>query len=165
MSFRVSFCSLVFFSPFSIAITSLWKERANIGAFRTFVRVVVIWICRFPLPLVVWEGLQFVIVALPFLLPFFFLPESQCGFRKNNGTIYMNFTARELQEKCQEQNVDLYMTFVDLTKAFDTVSRKDLWKIMATFGCPAKFIAMVRQFNDGMFARVKMMASFLIHSL
>ena len=36
----------------------------------------------------------------------------------------MIFTARQLQEKCQEQNVDLYMTFVDLTKAFDTVSRE-----------------------------------------
>ena len=41
------------------------------------------------------------------------------------------------------------MTFVDLTKAFDTVSREGLWKIMAKFGCPAKFIAMVRQFHDG----------------
>ena len=38
------------------------------------------------------------------------LPESQCGFRKNRGTIDMIFTARQLQEKCQEQNVDLYMT-------------------------------------------------------
>ena len=38
----------------------------------------------------------------------------------------MIFTARQLQEKCQEQNVDLYMTFVDLTKAFDTVSREGL---------------------------------------
>ena len=28
----------VFFSPFSIAITSLGEERANLGAFRTFVR-------------------------------------------------------------------------------------------------------------------------------
>ena len=54
------------------------------------------------------------------------LPESQCGFRKNRGTIDMIFTARQLQEKCQGQNVDLYMTFVDLTKAFDTVSRKGL---------------------------------------
>ena len=43
----------------------------------------------------------------------------ECGFRKNRGTIDMIFTARQLQEKCQEQNVDLYMTFVDLTKAFD----------------------------------------------
>ena len=31
---------LVFFSPFSIAITSLGEERANLGAFRTFVRCV-----------------------------------------------------------------------------------------------------------------------------
>ena len=29
------------------------------------------------------------------------------------------------------------------------------WKIMTKFGCPAKFIAMVRQFHDGMFARVQ----------
>ena len=47
------------------------------------------------------------------------------------------------------------MTFVDLTKAFDTVSREGLWKIMAKFGCPAKFIAMVRQFHDSMLARVQ----------
>ena len=30
---------LVFFSPFSIAITSLGEERANLSAFRTFVRL------------------------------------------------------------------------------------------------------------------------------
>ena len=47
------------------------------------------------------------------------------------------------------------MNFVDLTKAFDTVNREGLWKIMATFGCPAKVIAMVRQFHDGMLARVQ----------
>ena len=64
-------------------------------------------------------------------------------------------TARQLQGNCQEQNVDLYMTFVDLTKTFDTVSCEGFWKIMAKFGCPAKFIAMVRQFNDGMLARVQ----------
>ena len=61
----VSVCHfvLVFFSPFSIAITSLGEERANLSAFRTFVRFVLV--CRFPLPLGVWEGLRFVIVALP----------------------------------------------------------------------------------------------------
>ena len=48
----------------------------------------------------------------------------------------MIFTAGQLQEKCQEQNLDLYMTSVDLTKAFDTVSLDGLWKIMAKFGCP-----------------------------
>ena len=63
MSFRVSFCSCVF-SPFSIAITSLGEERANLSAFRTFVRFVLVSICRFPLPLGVWDGQRFVIVAL-----------------------------------------------------------------------------------------------------
>ena len=63
---------LVFFSPFSIAITSLGEERANLSAFCTFVRFVLVWICRFPLPLSVWEGLRFVIVALPGLFSYFF---------------------------------------------------------------------------------------------
>ena len=67
----------------------------------------------------------------------------------------MIFTVRQLQEKWQEQNVDLYMTFVDPTKAFDTVSRDGLWKIMAKSGCPPRFIAMVRQFHNGMQARAQ----------
>ena len=83
------------------------------------------------------------------------LPESQCGFRKNRGTTDMIFAARQLQEKCQEQYRDLYSTFVDLTKAFDTVSRQGLWKIMAKFGCPPKFVSVVRQLHDGMLARVQ----------
>ena len=42
-----------------------------------------------------------------------------------------------------EQHRDLYMTFVDLTKAFDTVSREGLWNVISKFGC-----------LDGMMARV-----------
>ena len=58
--------------PSSIASTSLGEERANFSAFRTFVRFVLVWICRFPLPLGVWEGLRFVIVhSLDFFLTFF----------------------------------------------------------------------------------------------
>ena len=63
---------LVFFSPFSVAITSLGKERADLSAFHTFVRFVLVWICRFPLPLGVWEGLRFVIVALLGLFAYLF---------------------------------------------------------------------------------------------
>ena len=56
---------LCFFSSFIIAITSLGEERANLSAFRSFVQFVLVWIGRFPLPLDVWKGLRFVIVALP----------------------------------------------------------------------------------------------------
>ncbi|BHF83453.1 hypothetical protein SprV_0902659500 [Sparganum proliferum] len=64
------------------------------------------------------------------------LPESQCGFRRHRGTTDMIFAARQLQEKCQEMRTHLYSTFVDLTKAFDTVNREGLWKIMQKFGFP-----------------------------
>ena len=63
---------LVFFSPFSIAITLLGEEKANLSAFRTFVRFVLVWICRFSLPLGVWERLRFVIVPFPGLFSFLF---------------------------------------------------------------------------------------------
>ena len=63
----------MFFSPFSIAITSLGEERANLSDFRTFVWFVFVWICRFPLLLGAWEGLRFVIVALPGLFSYLFL--------------------------------------------------------------------------------------------
>ena len=63
---------LVFFSPFSIAITSLGEERANLCAFRTFVRFALLWFFLFPLPLGVWEGLRFVIVALPGIFSYLF---------------------------------------------------------------------------------------------
>ena len=63
---------IVYFSPSSIAITSLGEERANPSAFRTFVRFTLVWLCLFPLPLDVWEELRFVIVALPGLFAYFF---------------------------------------------------------------------------------------------
>ena len=63
-------------------------------------------------------------------------PESQCGFRSNRGTVDMVFVLRHIQKKCREQNMGLYAAFVDLTKAFDTISRDGLWKILARLGCP-----------------------------
>ena len=70
--FFVCFLLLFFFSHFSVAIASLEEERASLGAFRTFVRFALVWFCLFLLPLGVWEGLRFVIVALPGRFAYFF---------------------------------------------------------------------------------------------
>ena len=83
------------------------------------------------------------------------LPESQRGFRKDSKPIDMIFSARHFQEKYRKQNMDIFMTFVDIIKAFDTASRDGLWKIMAKYGCSARFIAMVQQFADDMLARLQ----------
>ena len=51
-------------------------------------------------------------------------PESQCGFRD------MILSVRQLQELCREQHQPLYLAFIDLTKAFDLVSRDGLFKLL-----------------------------------
>jgi len=84
------------------------------------------------------------------------IPESQCGFRANRGTTDMVFVLRQLQEKCREQNKGLYITFVDLTKAFDTVSRNGLWLILNRLGCPQKFLNMIMQLHEGQYGQVRL---------
>ena len=80
--------------------------------------------------------------------------ESQCGFRKQRGTVDMVFAIRQLQEKCVKQHQDLHLLFIDLTKAFDTVNRAALWAILSKLGCPPRFVQIIRSFHDGMFCRV-----------
>ena len=67
----------------------------------------------------------------------------------------MIFVLGQIQEKCREQNMGLYAAFVDLTKAFDTVTRDGLWKILARLGCPHKFPTILRQLHEGQQGQVK----------
>ena len=83
------------------------------------------------------------------------LPESQCSFRKDRCTTDMIFVARQLLEKSREQNKDIFMAFIDLSKAFDTVNRELLWRLLEKLGIPPTFLAILRDFHDGMTARVQ----------
>ena len=49
------------------------------------------------------------------------IDETQCGFRKQRGTVDMIFVAHQLQEKAREQSCQLFMCFFDLKKAYDSV--------------------------------------------
>jgi len=77
-------------------------------------------------------------------------PESQCGFRSNRSTTDMMFSLRQLQEKCREQRQPLYLAFIDLTKAFDLVSREGLFRVLARIGCPPKLLSMIQSFHTDM---------------
>ena len=57
----------------------------------------------------------------------------------------MIFVLRQIQEKGREQSMGLCAAFVDLTKAFDTVSHDGLWKILARLGCPPQLLTILRQ--------------------
>ena len=67
----------------------------------------------------------------------------------------MIFVLRQIQKKCREQNMGLYAVFVDLTKAFDTVTRGGLWKILTRLGCSPKFLTILRQLLEGQHGQVK----------
>ena len=84
------------------------------------------------------------------------LPEEQCGFRPARSTISMLFVVRRLQELCRQRKIPLYMCFVDPQKAYDSVDRQLLWKVLARAGVPSVMIDIIRQFHDGMRARVRM---------
>ena len=46
-------------------------------------------------------------------------------------------------EQSHEWNTELYMVLVDYEKAFDSIDRETLWKIMKAYGIPDKFIELV----------------------
>ena len=68
----------------------------------------------------------------------------------------MLFVVRRLQELGRQRKTPLYMCFVDLQKAYDSVDRELLWKVLARAGAPPVMIDVIHQFHDGMWARVHM---------
>ena len=62
----------------------------------------------------------------------------------------MIFSLRQLQEKCREQGKPLYVAFIDLTKAFDLVSRDGIFKILAKIGSVPTLISIMNSFHDDM---------------
>lgn len=62
------------------------------------------------------------------------LDENQCGFRPARGCRDQIFSMRQIIEKYQENNKNLFMCFVDLEKAFDKVPRQTLFEILSEYG-------------------------------
>ena len=84
------------------------------------------------------------------------LPEEQSDCRPNRSTTDMMFVIRRLQELVRKKRIPLYVCFIDFTKAYDSVDRTLLWKVLARFGVPQNMISTIRQFHDGMRACVRL---------
>ena len=84
------------------------------------------------------------------------LPEEQSGFRPNRSTTDIMFAIRRLQELAREKKIPLYICFIDRTKTYDSVDRTLLWTILARFGVPQNMISVIRRFQDGMQACVRL---------
>ena len=84
------------------------------------------------------------------------LYEEQGGFRPNRSTTDMMFVIRRLQELARKTRIPLYVYFIDITIAYDSVDRTLLWTVLARFGVPQWMISVIRQFHEGMRACVRL---------
>lgn len=81
-------------------------------------------------------------------------PESQCGFCSGRSATDLIFSVRQMKEKCREQSRPPHIVSVDLTKAFDLVSREGLFAILQKLGCPPTLLSLVKSLHDDMTASV-----------
>ena len=67
----------------------------------------------------------------------------------------MMFVVRRLQEMRRKAGVPLFMCFIDLQKACDTVDPTLLWQVLTRIGVPPQMIQVIQQFQDRMRACVR----------
>ena len=57
-------------------------------------------------------------------------------------------------EQSLEWNSPLYINFIDYEKAFDSVDRETLWKLLRHYGVPEKFVSLIHCTYQGMTCKV-----------
>ena len=82
------------------------------------------------------------------------LREEQAGFRKNRSTTDQIATLRIIVEQSLEWNSHLVINFLDYEKAFDSIDRDTLWKIMRHYGIPQKLVNLVKTMYEDTSCRV-----------
>ena len=81
--------------------------------------------------------------------------DEQGGFRAGRGWNDQIFVVKQIVEKTIEKDKKTYMAFVDLEKAYDSVSREKLWKVLDEYGVKGKLLRAVQAlYVDGR-SRVK----------
>ena len=72
------------------------------------------------------------------------ISEEQFGFMKGSSTTDAIFALGQLQEKFREGQEDLYSVFTDLEKAYERVTREELYWCMQDKGVPENYIRVIR---------------------
>ena len=72
------------------------------------------------------------------------LRDEQAGFRQERSCTDQIATLRKILEQSLEWNTSLFVVFIDYEKAFDSLDRSTLWKLLQHYGIPEKIIRMIR---------------------
>jgi len=79
----------------------------------------------------------------------------QCGFRRNRSTIDHIVCIRQIFEKKREYNKVVNQLFIDFKKAYDSVRREVLYKILFEFGIPRKLVRLIKMSLTETYSRVR----------
>ena len=82
------------------------------------------------------------------------LREEQAGFRPGRGCTDQIFTLRNIIEQCTEWQRQLYINFVDFEKAFDSIHRESLWRILRAYRIPQEIVLVIKSFYNNFTCRV-----------
>ena len=71
------------------------------------------------------------------------LRDNQNGFRKGRSTTSHILTLRRILEGARAKNLSAVMVFIDFKKAFDSVDRDTIMKILLAYGIPKKIVDLI----------------------
>ncbi|KAK2164497.1 hypothetical protein NP493_1413g00067 [Ridgeia piscesae] len=80
--------------------------------------------------------------------------DHQAGFRKDRSCTDQIATLRIIVEQSMEWDSSLYINFVDYEKAFDSLDRDTMWKLLQHYGIPDKLISLIRNSYEDMACRI-----------
>ena len=83
------------------------------------------------------------------------LPDIQAGFKKCRETIDQIVNIHRITEKAREFQKNIYICFIDYTKAFDCVDHNKLWKILKEMGIQDHLSCLLRNLYAGQEATVR----------
>ena len=82
------------------------------------------------------------------------LRQEQAGFKKGRGCTDQIFTLRNIIELCTEWQRQLYINFVDFEKAFGSIHRECLWRILKAYGILQQIVLVIKSFYNNFKCRV-----------
>ena len=82
------------------------------------------------------------------------LRDQQAGFRRNRSCSDQIATLRIIVEQSLEWKSPLYINFIDYEKAFDSLDRATLWKLLGHYGLPIKIINLIKNTYEGATCKV-----------